>query len=157
MRSLGCVLPLRGQGSVQLADPRRVADFGIDVDLIVSEPRRQDSQNTSHQPPIVSWEVNAVEQVGTVPAVGDDGLRPSLRLQERRDLERLLFGQGLLGVGRGDGSNSLRITIDQQPASPGDVAVFGCSTVPIRRKWIEQEVDPLGPLAESLGIAGHQG
>ncbi len=151
------VLPLRGQGAIQLADPARVADFDIDVDLLVGELSSQGLQDTRDQSAVVGGKVDPIEQVPAVPAVGDDRNGPAERLQERRDRERLLIGQFLLGVGRGDCPRSLGVAIDQQPATPNDVAVFGGPALPVRWEQVHQPGHAPGSPAQLRRIAGHAG
>ena len=91
--------------------------------MIVVELRCQRLQGTFHNAAVIDGKINAIEQVGTVAAVGQDRLRPAPGRQCLAD--HLGFGDGsiMLGVRRGDPCRPDRVDVNQQPTPGNDIAV----------------------------------
>lgn len=102
------MIALAGERPVHLPDPRRVVDRAVDLRGGRTEPRGQCVQASFDKAIVIGWEVDPVQQMAAVAAVGQDAIGRQTVVHAAGQLEcRLVFGVGR-GNPRQDGRHRRR-------------------------------------------------
>ena len=125
MRPFRRTRTLCGDGAVELGNPCRVKDRGIDLDLLCAEPHIEDSQEICQYLLFLRACVNMKEQMITIAAVRNDGFAEAHGHQLFHRHACHPAGSFLFFSGSADAARPDRIRVNQQPLVAGDIAVCG--------------------------------
>ena len=167
MRPGLCAVALCGQGPVHLEDARRVVGREIDAHLSIIEPKRQGFKAGLHKLPcvVIVRQVDAVEEVCSVPAVRHERLRPAKLPQPFSTLDGPVERSFMLLLGRGDPAWTNRVEVQRKPSALQDVRIasrvfsVGLHSVDSSAKQyrvyrIQRHVDAGSLTAQSPGLSG---
>ena len=160
MRAVLGMISLSRGGSVHLPDTGCVEVRGIHSARAVRKNGIQHLKAPLHQVPafVIVWQIDPVEEVGTIPRVGHDrGRPPAFSPKVRGDFRCPDQGCLVLFIGRGHARRTNRIDIDRKPPAAKDVAISGRRVLPpklhlhavcpageeCRVHLVQCEVDPL--------------
>src|SRR5262249_8335522 len=100
MRPVGLILALASHRAVEFADTGGVGHLAVNLHLIGVEPLGESNQDSLNEPPVLGWQVNAVESVVAIARISEDGLGESQAAKVSHDLVQFLLGPLLLLVSR---------------------------------------------------------
>ncbi|KUG15320.1 hypothetical protein ASZ90_015017 [hydrocarbon metagenome] len=125
VRPFGGVVPLPGHGAVQLPDPGGVVVRSVDRCRIIIEQGREDPEAQLHQipGPVIVRQLDPVQEVSTVPRVGEDRVRPSHPAQVVGHTGCGVQGSLMLLIGRGDPARPGRVHVHREPSPGQDVGI----------------------------------
>ena len=125
MRPLRRAVALAGGGAVELPDPPGVEVRRVAADGLVREEPVEDTEASFDKPGrvLIVREVNAVQEVGTIPGVGPDGVREPLSSEPVGDLLRTPESRCMFRIGRRDPARPDRVEVDGQPPAADNIRI----------------------------------
>ena len=76
--SIGKVVPLAAECSVELPDPGRIEDSLIDLYDVIIKAAPQTLQAPLHEVAVLRWQIDTIKKVGAIAGVCEDWIRPAI-------------------------------------------------------------------------------